>query len=47
MNIKERKNDYLVYLLYLLGVIPQQVLKNYIVTQSISFCWYDSFFAFL
>ena len=38
MNIKEKENDYLVYLLYLLGVIPPKVLKNYIVTQSITFC---------
>ena len=31
MNIKERKKDYLVYLLWLFGVIPSNILKNYIV----------------
>ncbi len=38
MNTKERKKDYLIYLLYLFGVIPSKVLKNYIVTQSVSIC---------
>ena len=38
MNIKESKKDYLIYLLYLFGVIPPQVLKNYIITKSVSFC---------
>ena len=36
MNTKERKKDYLIYLLYLFGVIPSKVLKNYIVTKSVS-----------
>ena len=31
MNIKERKKEYLVYLLWLLGVMPSNMLKNYIV----------------
>mgnify|MGYP001345438974 CR=1 FL=1 len=31
MLIKERKKDYLVYLLWLFGVIPLNILKNYIV----------------
>ena len=31
MNIKERKKDYLVYLLWLFGVIPSNILKNYMV----------------
>ena len=31
MNIKEREKDYLVYLLWLFGVIPSNILKNYIV----------------
>ena len=30
MNINEREKDYLVYLLWLLGVIPSNILKNYI-----------------
>ena len=34
MNIKERKKDYLVYLLWLFGVIPSNILKNYIVVKS-------------
>ena len=34
MNIKERKKDYLVYLLWLFGVIPSSILKNYIVVKS-------------
>ena len=33
MNIKERKRDYLVYLLWLFGVIPSNILKNYIVVK--------------
>ena len=36
MNIKGREKDYLIYLLYLFGVIPSKVLKIYIVTQSVS-----------
>ena len=38
MSTKERKKDYLIYLLYLFGVIPSKVLKNYIVTPSVSVC---------
>ena len=34
MNIKERKKDYLVYLLWLFGVLPSNTLKNYIVVKS-------------
>ena len=34
MNIKEKKKDYLVYLLWLFGVIPSNILKNYIVVKS-------------
>ena len=34
MNIKEREKDYLVYLLWLIGVIPSNILKNYIVIKS-------------
>ena len=34
MNIKEREKDYLVYLLWLFGVIPSNMLKNYIVAKS-------------
>ena len=34
MNIKEREKDYLVYLLWLFGVLPSNILKNYIVVQS-------------
>jgi len=34
MNLKERKKEYLVYLLWLFGVIPLNVLKNYIVMKS-------------
>ena len=33
MNIKERKKDYLVYLLWLFGVLPSNTLKNYIVVK--------------
>ncbi len=33
MYIKERKKDYLVYLLWLFGVIPSKILKNYIVVK--------------
>ena len=33
MNMKERKKDYLVYLLWLLGVIPSKILKNYMVAK--------------
>ena len=31
MTMKERRKDYLVYLLYLFGVIPSQTFKNYFV----------------
>ena len=34
MNIKERKKDYLVYLLWLFGVIPSNIIINYIVVKS-------------
>ena len=34
MNIKESKKDYLVYLLWLLGVIPSNILRNYIIVNS-------------
>ena len=34
MNIKERKQDYLVYLLWLLGVLPSKILKNYLIAKS-------------
>ena len=34
MNIKERKKDYLVYLLWLFGVIPSNILKNNIVVKN-------------
>ena len=31
MNIKEIEKDYLIYLLWLFGVIPSNILKNYMV----------------
>ena len=34
MNIDEREKDYLVYLLWLFGVIPSNILKNYMVVKS-------------
>jgi len=34
MNIKESKKDYLVYLLWLFGVIPSNILKNYLIASS-------------
>ena len=34
MNISARKKDYLVYLLWLLGVIPSNILKNYLLVKS-------------
>ena len=34
MNIKEREKDFLVYLLWLFGVLPSNILKNYIVVKS-------------
>ena len=37
MNIKEREKDYLIYLLWLFGVIPLNILKNYIVVKSPTF----------
>ncbi len=36
MNIKERKKDYLVYLLWLFGVIPSKILKNYIFAKCLA-----------
>ena len=33
MNMKQRKKEYLVYLLWLLGVIPSKTIKNYIVVK--------------
>ena len=32
--MKERKKDYLIYLLWLFGVLPSNILKNYIVVKS-------------
>ena len=34
MNIKKREKDYLVYLLWLLGVIPLNILIKYIAVKS-------------
>ena len=34
MNIKEREKDYLIYLLWLFGVIPSNIVKNYILVKS-------------
>ncbi len=34
MDRKDREKDYLVYLLWLFGVIPSNILKNYIVVKS-------------
>ena len=34
MNIKEREKDYIVYLLWLFGVIPSNILRNYIIVNS-------------
>tara|TARA_Y100001978_G_scaffold177911_1_gene171729 strand:- start:1077 stop:1220 length:144 start_codon:yes stop_codon:yes gene_type:complete len=34
MNRKENKKDYIVYLLWLFGVIPSNILKNYIVIKG-------------
>ena len=34
MNIKDKKKDYLVYLLWLFGVIPSNILKNYLIVKS-------------
>ena len=34
MNIKESKKDYLIYLLWLFGVIPSNIIKYYIVGKS-------------
>ena len=34
MNIKEKDREYLVYLLWLFGVIPSNILKNYILVKS-------------
>ena len=33
MNIKEKEKDYLVYLLWLFGVIPSNIIKNYMVVK--------------
>ena len=34
MNNKEREKDYLVYLLWLFGVMPSNILKNYLIIKS-------------
>ena len=34
MNMKEKKKDYLIYLLWLFGVIPSNILKCYLVIKS-------------
>ena len=34
INLREKKKDYLVYLLWLFGVIPSNILKNYIVVKN-------------
>ena len=34
MNIKGNEKDYLVYLLWLFGVIPSNILRNYIIVNS-------------
>ena len=34
MNIKEKEKDYLIYLLWLFGVIPSNIVKNYILVKS-------------
>ena len=34
MNMKDKKKDYLVYLLWLFGVLPSKTLKNYILVKS-------------
>ena len=34
MNIKEKKKDYLVYLLWIFGVIPTNILKIYLMVKS-------------
>jgi len=34
MNKKEREKDYVVYLLWLFGVIPTNILKNYLIVKS-------------
>ena len=34
MNLKQRKKDFLIYLLWLFGVIPSNILKNYLVVKS-------------
>ena len=34
MNIKEREKDYLVYLLWIFGVISSKIIRNYIVVKS-------------
>ena len=34
MNINEKEKDYLVYLLWLFGVIPSNILKNYLIVKS-------------
>jgi len=44
MNIKEREKDYLVYLLWLFGVIPSNILKNYIVVKSPTLRWKSTLF---
>ena len=34
MKDKEKKKDYLVYLLWIFGVIPSNIIKNYIFVNS-------------
>ena len=34
MHIKKWEKDYLVYLLWLFGVIPSNTLRNYIIVKS-------------
>ena len=34
MNLKQRKKDFLIYLLWLFGIIPSNILKNYLVVKS-------------
>ena len=34
MNLKERKKEFLIYLLWLFGVIPSNILKNYLLVKS-------------
>tara|TARA_Y100001978_G_scaffold133742_1_gene119589 strand:- start:518 stop:661 length:144 start_codon:yes stop_codon:yes gene_type:complete len=34
MNNNEREKDYLIYLLWLFGVMPSNILKNYLIIKS-------------